>query len=163
MKACRKWLCYHVHPVLVAPQPNNRTEAHNFQVFLSKAEEGFWTLTSGDVMLLQSQSAPWPEVPLSPKTPQTPMLSKHGTWHTLDIRGASCSVSIPEDESVHSEGGQSASYRTPVRLPVLCCKLNNRTVAHNGCQSGYRDIFCELSSSVKRCRSGSMASRRSPI
>ncbi|EIE18925.1 hypothetical protein COCSUDRAFT_59848 [Coccomyxa subellipsoidea C-169] len=61
-----------------------------------------------------SQSAPWPEVPLSPKTPQTPMLSKHGTWHTLDIRGASCSVSIPEDESVHSEGGQSASYRTPV-------------------------------------------------
>lgn len=68
----------------------------------------------GVVVVTQSQSAPWPEVPLSPETPQTPMLSDHGTWQNLDMRGASCSVSIPEDESVHSEGGQSASYRTPV-------------------------------------------------
>jgi hypothetical protein len=70
----------------------------------------------GVVVVTQSQSAPWPEVPLSPETPQTPMLSDHGTWQNLDMRGASCSVSIPEDESVHSEGGQSVSYRTPVGL-----------------------------------------------
>ncbi|CAL8463943.1 g3478 [Coccomyxa elongata] len=60
-----------------------------------------------------SQSAPWPEVPLSPKTPQTPMLSEHGNWYSLDMR-ASRSLSIPEDESIHSEGSRSASFRTPV-------------------------------------------------
>ncbi len=69
-------------------------------------------------VVLQSQSAPWPEVLLSPKTPQTPMLSEHGNWYSLDMR-ASRSLSIPEDESIHSEGSRSASFRTPVRK-ILC-------------------------------------------
>ena len=54
-------------------------------------------------MRAQSQAAsPWPEVPLSPKTPPAPSLAPE--WHVLDVR-ASRSASIPEDERSEDGGG----------------------------------------------------------
>ena len=79
-------------------------------------------------MRAQSQAAsPWPEVPLSPKTPPAPSLAPE--WHVLDVR-ASRSTSIPEDErSEDGGGGNAGGFEAPVssgcRVPQTLAALVN--------------------------------------
>ena len=71
-------------------------------------------------MILQSQAAsPWPEVPLSPKTPPPPDQAAGSEWHAVDMR-ASHSISIPEDDRLSTASGEDAagiaSHKTLVSL-----------------------------------------------
>ena len=91
-------------------------------------------------MTVQSQgSAPWPEVPLTPTRAGAlppPQELTPGEWHAVDMRagGASGSGSIPEDDSVHSEDGAGASYRSPVR-PTLCMFTSSFPALLSACAS----------------------------
>ncbi len=75
-------------------------------------------------IILQSQAAlPWPEVPLSPKTPPPPDQAPGGEWHAVDMR-ASRSISIPEDDRISVASGDDAAgnagQKTLVSLLETC-------------------------------------------